>query len=331
MAVEMLPPYQAGPDNPRWHELRRAGVSASDIAALLGISPWQSPFSLWWAKREGWEQEPSDEMSIGTAVEGAVVDLWADRCDPHENLALMPAGLYFHPDRPWQLATPDRLVGVRGACATCDGAGTFDSGRITFQCPDCDGAKVSAVLECKWAGSWDGWGEDGSDDIPAYYRAQVLWQCDVLELPSWSIGVLGPSGFRAYHGSVDRAAQRDLVLMRTRALEFMRRLEADQPPDIDDGHPATITTLRRLHPSVEDVDVEVPASFADGWRRARAIRKRATELCDRYEARARHILGDGHRLTTGGRLVASRSIYDRKPYDVGPATIDKLNPGKAIR
>jgi putative phage-type endonuclease len=323
MAVELLPPYQAGPDNPRWYELRRAGVSASDIAALLGISPWQSPFSLWWAKREGWEQEPSDEMSIGTAVEGAVADLWADRCDPHQNLTLRPAGLYFHPDRPWQLATPDRLVAQHRPDCGADH-------EVLCSCMPHELTPLEP-LECKWAGSWDGWGEDGSDDIPAYYRAQVLWQCDVLNLPSWSIGVLGPSGFRAYHGSIDRAAQRDLVLMRTRALEFMRRLEADQPPDIDDGHPATITTLRRLHPSVEDVDVEVPASFADGWRRARAMRKRATELCDRYEARARHILGDGHRLTTGGRLVASRSIYDRKPYDVGPATIDKLNPGKAIR
>jgi putative phage-type endonuclease len=322
MAVELLPPYQAGPDNPRWHQLRRAGVSASDIAALLGISPWQSPFSLWWAKREGWEQQPDDEMSIGTAVEDAVADLWLDRCDPHENLTLRPAGLYFHPDRPWQLATPDRLVAQhRPGCGADD--------EVLCSCMPFE-LKPLEPLECKWAGSWDGWGEDGSDNIPVHYRAQVLWQCDVLDLPSWSIGVLGPSGFRTYHGSIDRAAQRDLVLMRTRAWEFLHRLEADQPPDIDDGHPATITTLKRLHPSVEDVDVEVDATFAEGWRRARAVRRRATELCDRYEARARHILGAGRRLTLDGRLVVSRSIYDRKPYDVGPATIDKLNPGKVL-
>lgn len=330
MPVELLPPHLAQPDNPDWRELRRAGITASEIAAVLGISKWDSPFSLYWRKVNGWRPEPSDDMSIGTAVEPGVADLWLSRCDPHENLTLAPAGLYAHAEHPWMLATPDRLVHETCACCAA-GCGGACSG-VPGACSDCRntqlGGPALAVLECKWAGSWDGWGDDGTDDIPVYYRAQALWQCHVLGLDQWYVGVLGPSGFRTYTGTVDQA---DITLMVEHARRFMERLNRLDPPDVDDGHPATIATLRKLHPSIEHDDpTEVEPTFADGWRRARQLRRRASDLCDRYEARARDLIGDGRRLTLGGRLVASRSVYDRKPYEVGPTTIDKLNPGKVL-
>lgn len=322
-ATELLPPHQATPANPEWHRIRRQGVSASEIAAILGISPWDSAFSLYWRKVEGWDTQATDDMSTGTILEAGIADLWADRCDPHENLVIVRAGLYASRERPWQLATPDRLIGMHRPDCGADGMVVCD----------CMPEEVTPdeVLECKWTGTWDGWGDEGTDDIPPHYRAQVLWQCDVLGLGEWSLAVLGPSGFRAYRGVYNRAARRDVILMRRAGEQFVRRLVDLDPPPVDDGHPATIATLRRLHPSMTDTEIEVDTEFADGWRRARALKARATALCDRYEARARDQLGAGHRLTTGGLLVASRSIYDRKPYEVGPATIDKLNPGKAIR
>jgi hypothetical protein len=296
---------------------------------VLGISKWESPFSLYWSKVNDWRQEQSDEMSIGAAVEQAVADLWADRCDPHENLTLAPAGLYAHGDQPWMLATPDRLV--HPSCAECgDGrtqTGWPTLGTYCWTCSQSLGPPL-AVLECKWSGTWDGWGDDGTDDIPVYYRAQALWQCHVLGVEQWYLGVLGPSGFRTYDGAIDPA---DIKLMVEHGRRFLDRLNQLDPPDIDDGHPATITTLKRLHPSIQHDDpIEVDPSFADGWRRARQIKARTTAVCDRYEARARGLLAAGRRLTLGGRLVVSRSVYDRKPYEVGPTTIDKLNPGKVL-
>lgn len=334
-ATELIPARHATPANPEWHRIRRGGISASEIAGVLGISPWDSAFSLYWRKVEGWDTQATEDMSTGTILEAGIADLWADRCDPHENLVIVRAGLYASDERPWQLATPDRLI--HPACPCCDGRGGCDSGcsGVPGACSDCRntglGGPADEVLECKWTGTWDGWGDVGSDDIPPHYRAQVLQQCDVLGIGEWSLAVLGPSGFRHYHGVYDRAARRDIILMRRAGEAFVQRLVDLDPPPVDDGHPATIAALRRIHPSMTDTEIEVDATFADGWRRARALRSRAEALCDRYEARARDQLGAGHRLTNGGTLVASRSIYERKPYEVGPATIDKLNPGKAIR
>ena len=33
-----------------WHDLRRSGVGGSDIAKILGVSPWGDSYSLWYEK-----------------------------------------------------------------------------------------------------------------------------------------------------------------------------------------------------------------------------------------------------------------------------------------
>lgn len=315
-AVELLPPAKAVHGNDRWYELRRHGVTASEIAIVLGISPYGSPFSLFWQKANDWRDDGNEYTATGRHLEDAIARWFAYQHLDHWELR--SAGLYAHQERPWQLATPDRI---------CYSSHWVPASEATFyQEPD-DWDGLQALLECKWvAYSWDGWGEPGSDDIPVYYRAQALWQLDVLGVDDVYVAALGPGGFRSY-GPI-RRDEKDLRIMRAAGQAFMHRLEAGEPPDLD-GHSATLRALKRLHPSVQDRDVDTPVEFAEGWRRARAVKHRAEKLCDLYEARARLMLGDGRRLMCNRRLVASRSVYERKPYEVGPATIDKLNPGRA--
>lgn len=334
-AVELLPPG-TGPHDERWHELRRAGVTASEIAAILGISPYDSAFNLHWAKLNDWRWDGNEYTGVGTHLEAPVADWWMAECDPLENLAMLPAGLYAHPDRPWQLATPDRLLRLGCPGDGCDGSGTYASGRLTFECPDCDGegGLLTALLECKWvAQSWDGWGEEGTDEVPVYYRAQALWQLDVLGVDEVHIAVLGPTGFRAY---LVRRDEDDLQLMRAAGAEFVRQLEAGEAPAVD-GHSATVGALRKLHPGLGDGDVQVPVELAERYRMARADRKSADERVDQCEAELRALLGsDFNRAVVGTKLVASRSIYDQFG-DAAELTaleddwpvVDRLNPGRA--
>ena len=93
---------------------------------------------------------------------------------------------------------------------------------------------------------------------------------------------------------------------------------------------ATIGALKRLHPSLGDGDVEVSVELAERYRKARADKKAAEERIDQCEAEIRAALaGDHNRAVRGGKLVASRSVYERKAYEVAATTIDKLNPGRA--
>jgi putative phage-type endonuclease len=306
-AVKLLPPG-TGPHEERWHELRRAGVTASEIAVVMGISPYDSPFNLYWSKLNDWRWGGNEYTGVGTHLEDAIAEWWAA-----ENAALlgdpplMRAGLYAHPERPWQLATPDRKIRFTVA------------GRMVRH----------GLLECKWvAQSWDGWGEPGTDDIPTYYRAQGLWQADVLGVDEVHFAVLGPTGFRAYLVRRDERGEADLQLMRAAGEDFVRRLAEGDVPDLD-SHTATLSALKKLHPSVEDGEVEVPVDLAEAYRVARAEKKAAEERVDLLDNRLRDLLAGRRKAVCKGRLVASRSVYERKPYSVGPTTIDKLNPGRA--
>lgn len=338
-AVELLAPFETTPDNPTWHELRRQGVSASEIAAVMGLSKWASPFSLYWQKINGWDTEGNEDMSTGTFLEPTIAD-WFAATYPERGITCR-AGLYAHPDRPWQLATPDRLLYLR--CSTCGGRGGFGMD----VCSDCMtagycGDDLTALLECKWvAHSWDGWGEPGTDEVPVYYRAQALWQLDTLGVDEVHVAALGPGGFRAY---LVRRDEDDLALMRAAGAEFMRRLEAGEPPELD-GHDATIGALKRLHPDLGDGEVTLPFSVALNYRKARTALKEAEAEADRQEALIRSYLeSDFNRAVYNGRLIASRSVFEQQRIDikrlraehpeiaaqyVRTTTVDKLNPGRA--
>jgi len=320
----------AEPLTPQWYEQRRRGIGASEIAAVMGLSPWDSPFSLFWRKTNGWENEASPEMSAGTRLEPAIAGWWADERDPLENLTVVTSPLVAHPERPWQLASPDRLVHM--ACAYCNGSGLLgDLDYGLYACDECYDPNKQldapvAVLELKYvAQSWDGWGDAGTDEIPVHYRAQVQWQCDVVDVDTWYLAALGPAGFREYHGRRD---EKDLRVMREYGRRFMARLEAGAPPPIDD-HSATLATVKRLHPDVDDTEAEVPADVAAGYRRACAMERTAKSVKKRYEALLRDQMGRARKATTGGSFVASRSVYEVAEHTVKTHTVDRLNPPRS--
>lgn len=99
-----------GPDTPRdeWLALRRSGVGASDIAAILGLSPYSTPWQTWLDKTGQLpDRPPTDAMDWGNRLEPLVLAWFAE-----QNVCKVSRtpGLCRSNDRPWQLATPDALA-----------------------------------------------------------------------------------------------------------------------------------------------------------------------------------------------------------------------------
>ncbi|CAM3709644.1 YqaJ viral recombinase family protein [Nocardiopsis gilva] len=335
-AVELLPP-----DAPRedWLAARRSGVTASEIAVVLGISPFDSPFNLFWQKLGLLDGGPDDDrLSLGRHMEPWIADRWEI---DHPEYELTRLGLLASADRPWQMATPDRgLVpscrcglhrageaALAGKAPCCD---PYDCGPCCDVCPTCPSIATppTSLLELKTSGAYDGWGPDGTDEVPAYYRAQLLWQLDVLGLDEGVIVCffLHTQQTRSYTIAYDAD---DVMFMRTRAEEFLARVEQEDPPPVD-GHHATTAALRALHPDVDDdAETEVPADVAEQYRQACDAYREADAAKRLTENTLRAHLGDARTaLDQAGRKLCSRSVYDRKGYWVGPATIDRLTPAK---
>lgn len=282
----------------KWLAARRAGISASEIAAVLGISPWDSPFNLFWAKTLGWDTDENELMRIGSHLEQTIADWWAGN-HPHE--VVCPGGLYASKDRPWQLATPDRLV-----CDPQMHDNPFPDDP-NYRYDHLTDAFHQGLLECKWVSySWDGWGEPGTDEIPTHYRAQVQQQMDVMEVDRTYIAALGPGGFRHYEVARDET---DIATLRKAGAAFMAGLVHGDPPDLD-SHDATLAAVKRLHPDLEDIEVEVSIEVADEYLMRvedyRYIQARMREA----EIKLRAAMGNAKRAVCEGDRVATRVISD---------------------
>lgn len=314
----LLPAEQAGPDNPRWHELRRRtdehgwSVTASEIPAVLGLDPWTSPFSLWWQKKQGWATEDNQHMLVGRVLEAGVLALFQRA---RSDRPIIPGGLYAHPDRPWQMATPDAIGWHHPAGPSCDDGLPEDCGcpAVTVQAKTC--ARMS-----------DDWGPEGTDEIPVNYRAQVLWEMDTYgcRLGYLAVLFLQDKTFRWYLIQRD---DRDIHVMVTRAEQFRASLDDDMPPPVD-GHPSTLTTVKALHPDLVDTVAEIPAPLAAAYRRGLALAKRVKAVNDRTEARLRDAMGPARIASCDGLRVASRSVY---PHHISGKPVDKLTPSSARR
>lgn len=293
-AVEVLPGNATL--SPEWHEARRHGISASDVAAVLGLSPWESPYSLWHRKAGTLgAKDDNPSMRWGRRLEDAIADEFAER---HPEFDVATVGLIAHSDRPWQLATPDRLL--------------------------YDGSTLVSCLEVKTAGDLGEWGGDGSADIPVYYRCQVLWQMDVLGLTEARVALLA-SG-RMYREFIVPYDPADVTLLRDAALAFLDSIAEGAPPDVD-AMSATTAALKALHPDLEDTEVIVPDDLADEYEAAREAHKAAEDRRAEVENRLRELLGNArYAKRVDGRKVATRSVYDvaERVQTVRAHTVSKL-------
>src|SRR5262252_1759140 len=102
-----MPKLLCSPDAPEWLELRRSGVTASDLPVIMGLVSWDSPWALWHRKRGLLpEQEQTDRMRLGSWLENHIAAEFSGISRGH----VAPSGLWQNADRPWQLATPDRVI-----------------------------------------------------------------------------------------------------------------------------------------------------------------------------------------------------------------------------
>jgi putative phage-type endonuclease len=308
MTARLVLPADAPRDE--WLEARRAGVTASEIAALLGISPYESPFDLYWKKTgEIPEDYDNDRLSLGRHLEPWLAERFAAS---HPELVLQaPVGLWCSLERPWQLVTPDGLV--------------YDPNPSGMVAETRAGAPL-AVWEGKTSGTYEEWGETGTNEVPPYIAAQVLYQMDAIGVDVGYVSCLflSTQQIRTYRLAWD---QDDVNLMRARAAEFWQQVQDGRPPEID-GHTATTLALKRLYPDVDEAEeAQVPDDLATRYRTACTAVKQAEARKAGVENEIRAAMGNAKRaITHDGQKVATRSVYERKGYEVKPARIDALKP-----
>lgn len=273
-------------NTPEWHALRSNGLGGSEIAAVVGLNPWVSRYVLYFRKRGELPEEPmSDRFDWGHRLEPVIAQKWNDN---HPLMQMREAGTFRHAEREWQLANVDRLLIDASAPRR----------------PFTEGG--DSLLEVKTAHQYDAheWGDDGSEDIPPYYRCQVLWYMDVLGVPVAHLAVLiGGCDYREY---VIPYAAEEAAWLRAEGEKFWREVREGIKPDID-THAATYKAVRAQHPDIDrDRDVELDREVYDAYTFTKADADEATAQHRKAKAVLLDAMGDARRALVDGTPVLRR-------------------------
>lgn len=213
-------------DRAAWLERRRTGIGGSDIGAILGFSPWATPYSVWLDKKGLSEPKPeTPEMKMGHRLEPVIADMYSEVTGN----TLITAGLTVHPNFSFILGTPDRLVANGG----------------------------NTGLEIKTANPFRAakeWGEPGTDEIPQNYLLQCVWYQAITNRDVWDVAVLiGGSDFRIYKIHRDRDLENALI---ERADDWWTQyIIGNEEPPIDGSNAARDYITRRFPRNVEPLKI----------------------------------------------------------------------------
>lgn len=94
-----------------WLKARENGIGASEVGAILGLSPFETPFSIWLKKTKQVPPEPENvAMKMGHYLEPIVAQLWEEETGEKVIKASAADIIYVHPEYDFMRATPDRIV-----------------------------------------------------------------------------------------------------------------------------------------------------------------------------------------------------------------------------
>ena len=143
----------------QWLAGRRQGIGGSDIAAILGLSPYRTAVDVWLDKRGLAEElEENEAMYWGITLEEVVSKEFQIR----NNTKVQRVNrILQHEANPWMQANIDRIVWEGNAMPVNSFTGELRSKHL---------------LECKTAGAFVAhrWGND-EDTLPLEYTCQAMW------------------------------------------------------------------------------------------------------------------------------------------------------------
>lgn len=204
---------------------RRKFLGGSEIAAVLGISPWTTPVELWQAKTGRGKVRPVDPIREGILrrgrrlepiVRAMAIDKLRERGLQVELVAKNKR--YFDATLPWLTSEIDFEVILSGV-AEVDGVEVrFNRELVTADC------KTAAGFARRH------WGEEDTDAMPVYYAAQFMSGLDLTGLDRCLCAALiGLDDVALYWISRDDVT---IAAIRQRAKAFwVDHVLADVPPD----------------------------------------------------------------------------------------------------
>ncbi len=261
-----------------WLELRKTGIGSSEVATIVGLNPWETPYQLW--RRKVGIDAPKEEnfaMRAGHYLEDAVSRFWMD--ETGREIIKRSAGDWLIRDNehPFLQVSPDRTYWLTGEKRN-------------------EGNK--GILECKTTQM-----SVDADDLPKHWLCQVQYQLGVAGLEHGSLAWLCSGrefGYRDidfvpdfYQWLVEEASRfwHDNVLAR-----------------VEPSAVSVKDVLLKYNRHADGKIIEVGADILDACTYLKEVKRIIKELDEKKEAleeRIKMVFGDAEGISYDGQTLAT--------------------------
>ncbi len=288
-----------------WFAARRAGITATDLPKILGLSHYGNATSVWADKLGLLPWEPTSEAAQwGLDLEDLVATRWAERTGA--GLEGEQLGILARVDRPEYRATPDYLV---------------------TNCPDAEGP---CILQVKTRSAFTG--KRWRDDVPDDVLAQVTWEMVVTGYRHCHVACL-LGGQKLLNVRVDLDGPTAVLCMRE-ADRVWAAVQSGQRP-VDDPTDTLARVLDSIYTDrtgrITELETDTAAALLANYADALSLEATAKEAKAKARAALIDALGNAELAVAPDPLTgdlapafAYREVT-RRGYTVKPSTYRQIS------
>ena len=276
-------------------------IGGLDAGTICGLNPYDSPIDVAMRLKGRLAQKTATlPMKAGLALEAMILDEYETR---HDVKLVRQPGFMRHPRFPWA-------------------GGHIDAHP--------EGSPVRLIVDAKSTQRDDGYGEEGTDQVPAHIIAQGHWYMPLVEAEAFDVAVLFRNrDYREYHIRRDPEFEE---LLFARCAEFHRRyVIGDETPELD-GSESTQRYLADRYPAGNGQIIKATPELDElvaMLKQARGSREKHEQIEATLQARIQQAIGDADGIDTAlGRITWRRSKdsprLDVKALQADPAAAELL-------
>ncbi len=181
---------------------RQSYLGGSDIAGILGVSPWRTPLDVFLDKTQGKQPDDPSKAQIfkrGQRMEPYILDMLAEE----HGIEIVRRGQRYRD-------------------------GEFDFMAAEIDAETSDGRNVEAKSVHLFGAK--AWGKEGTDEIPVYYTAQIQHGLMVTQKEETLVpALIGLDDFRVYRVQRDEEI---ITSIRQAEVEFWDRIQRNDAPPV---------------------------------------------------------------------------------------------------
>ena len=264
---------------------RSSFIGGSDVAAILGISKWKTAYQLWLEKTGQADDEPTNEqrervLARGKRLEPVVLDMLTEE-------------------------TGIEITGRNLRYTDAD---------LPFMACEIDAEAGDTNIEIKTVHPFAAkdWGDEGTDEIPVWYTAQVMYGMAITNRRECIVAALiGADDLRIHRVEYDAETS---AMVRNRVRWFWTDCVlggiAPQPANLGD--------VRRMFDRDNGAEIEASSEVRDAVLRLKGIKEQIDQLdteADELKTRIQAYMTDAAVLSFDGRKIATWKTQKRSALD----------------